>query len=165
MEKCLNITQSFLRDEEKLVAVVVVLSSVCQDVEELVKLLLTKLEISQSLRGKCFAKFYELLTRGVLLEAGLLHVLLLVFPTYPSHSYDVFHNAEDVVMLLYRQMRCHEDLIDLQSCFLTFLMKWIQYFPETTDVVLKIFKRYATHQDLEVQNRACEYMRFISKVG
>jgi hypothetical protein len=56
MEKCLNITQSFLRDEEKLVAVVVVLSSVCQDVEELVKLLLTKLEISQSLRRKCFAK-------------------------------------------------------------------------------------------------------------
>ncbi|GJD10327.1 AP-2 complex subunit alpha-1 [Galdieria sulphuraria] len=165
MDKCLSLTKRFLQNEEKLFTVVVVLLSVCDEAKtgEITNLFLTQLHGSKSLQSESMKQFSQLLYSGSLLEPGLLRLIFLVFP---MHSYLLISsgacNAVDVITLLYRQMCYHKKLYSLQSSFLNFLMKWIECHPEAVATAVDILKKYTTSQDLEVQIRACEYLKFIS---
>lgn len=57
----------------------------------------------------------------------------------------------------------YEKYSNLQSSFLTFIMKWGQHYPETVAVAVNILKSYAKSQELEVQTRACEYLKLLSR--
>ncbi|GJQ08293.1 hypothetical protein GpartN1_g84.t1 [Galdieria partita] len=163
VDKCLSLMQRFLQNEEKLLAVVLFLLSACDETEEITSLFLTRLQRSKFLQSESMKELFHRLHSGSLLEPGLLQLVLLVFPTY---SYLLISSgactAVDMVKLLYRQVWYHTKLYNLQNSFLNFLMKWVQYYPEAVSVAVNILKRYAKSQNLEVQNRACEYLRFIS---